>query len=64
MVIIVSASNGGGAAAQAFVITTDELHRIAFWSHDLSESVRRHVGGRCEYVRVTSRGYQGFAGEE
>jgi CRP/FNR family transcriptional regulator, cyclic AMP receptor protein len=39
----VSASNGGGAAAQAFVITADELHSIAFWSHDLNESEFEHA---------------------
>jgi hypothetical protein len=32
--------------------------------HDLTESVRRHAGGLCEYLRVTTRGYQEFAGEE
>jgi CRP/FNR family transcriptional regulator, cyclic AMP receptor protein len=34
---------GGGAAAQAFVITADELHSIAFWSRDLSESEFDHA---------------------
>jgi hypothetical protein len=33
-------------------------------AHDLTDNVRRYAGGLCEYVRVTSRGYQGFAGEE
>jgi hypothetical protein len=33
-------------------------------AHDLSESVRRHAGGLCEYLRVTTGGYQEFAGEE
>jgi hypothetical protein len=33
-------------------------------AHDLSESVRSHAGGLCEYLRVTTRGYQVFAGEE
>jgi hypothetical protein len=33
-------------------------------AHDLTESVRRHAGGLCEYLRVTTRGYQEFAGEE
>jgi hypothetical protein len=32
-------------------------------AHDLSQSVRQHSGS-CVYVRVTSRGYPGVAGEE
>jgi hypothetical protein len=32
-------------------------------AHDLSQSVRQHSGS-CEYVRVTSRGYQGVARKE
>jgi hypothetical protein len=30
-------------------------------SHDLSDSVRRVGGGRCEYVRVTTRRYREFS---
>ncbi len=30
-------------------------------SHDLSESVQRLGGGRCEYIRVTTRKYKEFA---
>jgi hypothetical protein len=33
-------------------------------AHALSDDVRRYASGLCEYVRVTSRGYQGFAGEQ
>jgi hypothetical protein len=33
-------------------------------AHDLTDNVRRYAGGLCEHVRVTSRGYQGFAEEE
>jgi hypothetical protein len=33
-------------------------------AHELTDNVRRYAGGLCESVRVTSRGYQGFAGEE
>jgi hypothetical protein len=33
-------------------------------AHDLTDNVRRYASGRCESVRVTSRGHQGFAGEE
>jgi hypothetical protein len=32
-------------------------------AHDLSESVRRH-GGSSEYVRITTRRFREFAGEE
>jgi hypothetical protein len=33
-------------------------------AHELTDNVRRYAGGLCEYVRVTSRGYPGFAGEK
>jgi hypothetical protein len=33
-------------------------------AHDLTERVRRHAGGLCEYLRVTTRGYQEFPREE
>jgi hypothetical protein len=33
-------------------------------AHDLTESVRRHAGGPCQYVRVTTERYREFAGDE
>jgi hypothetical protein len=33
-------------------------------AHDLSESVSRLGDGRCEYIRVTTRRFRDFAGEE
>jgi hypothetical protein len=33
-------------------------------AYDLSESVRRHDGAPCEYLRVTTERYREFAGEE
>jgi hypothetical protein len=32
-------------------------------AHDLTESVRRHAAGPCEYLRVTTEHYREFAGE-
>jgi hypothetical protein len=32
-------------------------------AHDLSDSVRRLGGGRCEYIRVTTRRFQEFTGD-
>jgi len=33
-------------------------------AHDLSDSVRRLGGGHCEYIRVTTRRFLEFSGEE
>ncbi len=33
-------------------------------AHDLSESVRRMGGGKCEYIRVTTKRVREFMGEE
>jgi hypothetical protein len=33
-------------------------------AHDLTDNVRRYAGGLCEYLRVTTRGYQEFPREE
>jgi hypothetical protein len=33
-------------------------------AHDLTQSVRRRAGGPCEYLRITTKCYREFAGEE
>jgi hypothetical protein len=32
-------------------------------AHDLTDSVRRLGGGRCEYIRVTTKRFRQFSGE-